>query len=253
MDSINANKQRGSPDRVAAKRLEYVTHIGIHLRICGDISARFVRTQAGEKKREEGAKKMKEKKRRKKNDGGGGEVAKGWSFRGRSSWSLSDSESGRCLLAGTREIYIFYLAAETCAAFFESDERKALLPSARDDVHLLQLHRIWGFLSSNETRRECEVREKERIGAKEAFLRCGKFITVIIRDWNLAAAIGVSHDLSDDKSLNANCCSGRLIRHAKRRGSDLSLKGLFHTRDINRTAVDKGWRLLNVNYTTKFT
>lgn len=59
MDSINANKQRGSPDRVAAKRLEYVTHIGIHLRICGDISARFVRayTEAGEKKREEGAKK----------------------------------------------------------------------------------------------------------------------------------------------------------------------------------------------------
>lgn len=33
-DSINANKQRGIPDRVAGKRLEYVTH-GIHLRISG--------------------------------------------------------------------------------------------------------------------------------------------------------------------------------------------------------------------------
>lgn len=68
---------------------------------------------------------MKEKKEEK-NDGGGGEVAKEASAE--EARDPSRTAKAADVSSPGREIYIFYLAAETCAAFFESDERKVSSP-----------------------------------------------------------------------------------------------------------------------------
>lgn len=115
--------------------------------------------------------------------------------------------------------YIFYLVRETCAAFFESDERKDL-PFR---VTMYICYNCVGSEDFSHRGERDEARGRSRDERKN-LLRFSAENSSSATNESLLAFHSV---YQSDKSLSANCCSGRLIRHAKRRRSDLSLKGSF--------------------------
>lgn len=117
--------------------------------------------------------------------------------------------------------YIFYLVTETCAAFFESDERKALL-------FRVTMYICYNCVGSEDFSHRGE-RDEARGRSRDERKNLLRFFAE-----NSSSATNESLPLlafhlvyQSEKSLSVNCCSGRLIRHAKKRGSNLSLKGSF--------------------------
>lgn len=118
--------------------------------------------------------------------------------------------------------YIFYLVTETCAAFFESDERKDL-PFR---VTMYICYNCVGSEDFSHRGERDEARGRSSRDERENLLRFSAENSSSATNESLPL-LAFHSVYQSDKSLSANCCWGRLIRHAKRRGSDLNLKRSF--------------------------